>query len=208
MKVLSRYKDAFLIGILIIFHIIGLVLMISDPSNAELSYLNLALCAVIVLIAEGINLKSLGFFALVFAGGIFIEWIGVETGYLFGDYDYGAALGAKIDGIPYVMGFNWYCIVLAGSAIFSKWKIHWILKAILAGIACTALDVLIEPVAIHLDYWDWNTPEIPIFNYVCWWIFTALFAAIYFRFSKNRNKPAMALYGIWVVFFTVLNLTQ
>lgn len=200
-------KDQVLTGILIIFHCIGLVLMHTVEDGAKLSYFNLMVCAVILFIAEGITRKNLLVLLIIFVGGIAIEWIGVHTGILFGNYGYGEALGWKIDGIPLIIGLNWFNIVLASTAIIGRLPIPLALKAIGAGLLAMGLDILIEPVAIKLDYWSWGGGEIPIFNYVCWFAFSTIFAALYLKFKTGKNFPAKALFIIWALFFIILNFT-
>lgn len=194
-----------LIGILILFHAIGIGIMLLYPEGAQLSYLNLLLAGSILFLSESNYLKTTVTFLIILIGGFAIEYIGVHSGVLFGNYGYGAALGPKLGDIPLVIGVNWFCIVLASSAQLYSLRMNIFFKAILAGILCTGLDILIEPVAIKLDFWDWENGVIPVWNYVCWFGFSALFAFVYFKLGTSKNKPAQSLYLIWVLFFTILN---
>ncbi|MDG1333630.1 MAG: carotenoid biosynthesis protein [Crocinitomicaceae bacterium] len=194
-----------IIGILILFHAIGVGIMLLYPEGAKLSYLNLILAAFLLFLSEKNYIRTAGTFVIILAGGFLVEYIGVHTGLLFGNYEYGAALGPKIGEIPLVIGVNWFCIVVASSALLYSFRINIVLKAILAGALCTGMDFLIEPVAIKLDFWDWENGVIPIWNYVCWFGFSTFFSFIYYSLGKSRNKPAQALYFIWVLFFSILN---
>ena len=40
------------------------------------------------------------------------EAIGVNTGLLFGTYEYGANLGFKIFGVPLIIGVNWTVLII------------------------------------------------------------------------------------------------
>lgn len=194
-----------LIGILVLFHSIGVGIMLLYPEGAALSYLNLLLAGTILFLSESNYLKTTATFLVILIGGFLIEYIGVHTGVLFGNYNYGAALGPKIGDIPLVIGVNWFCIVLASSAQLYSLRMNIVLKAILAGVLCTGLDFLIEPVAMKLDFWNWENGMIPMWNYVCWFGFASFFSFMYFKFGTSRNKPAQSLYLIWVVFFSILN---
>ncbi|MFK7787003.1 MAG: carotenoid biosynthesis protein [Crocinitomicaceae bacterium] len=194
-----------IVGILIIFHAIGVGIMLLYPEGAKLSYLNLILAAFLLFISEKNYIRTAGTFLVIFIGGIVVEYIGVHTGLLFGNYEYGAALGPKIGDIPFVIGVNWFCIVVASSALLYSIKMNIVLKSILAGALCTGMDFIIEPVAIKLDFWDWENGIIPIWNYVCWFGFASFFSFVYFSLAKARNKPAQSLYFIWVLFFSILN---
>lgn len=194
-----------IIGILILFHAIGVGIMLLYPEGAELSYLNLILAATLLFLSEKNYIRSAGTLIIILAGGFAVEYIGVHTGLLFGNYEYGAALGPKIGEIPLVIGVNWFCIVVASSALLYSFRINMALKAILAGALCTGLDFLIEPVAMKLDFWDWENGVIPIWNYVCWFGFASFFSFVYFSLAKAKNKPAQSLYFIWILFFSILN---
>lgn len=194
-----------IIGILILFHAIGVGIMLLYPEGAKLSYLNLILAAFLLFISEKNYIRTAGTFIIILIGGFVVEYIGVHTGLLFGNYEYGAGLGPKIGEIPIVIGVNWFCIVVSSGALLYSLRINIILKAILAGALCTGMDFLIEPVAIKLDFWDWENGVIPVWNYVCWFGFSSFFSFIYFSLGKSRNKPAQSLYFIWVLFFSILN---
>jgi putative membrane protein len=67
----------------------------------------------------------------------------------------------------------------------------------------TAMDILIEPVAIELNYWHWDAVAVPIENYLAWFVLSALFARL--TASGDARNPL----SIWVivvlsVFFFVL----
>ena len=201
----SKRRIQLIIGVLILFHAIGVGIILLYPEGAKLSYLNLILTAFLLFLSEKNYIRTTGTLIIILAGGFVVEYIGVHTGVLFGNYEYGAALGPKIGGIPLVIGVNWFCIVVASGSLLYSLRINSVLKAILAGALCTGMDFLIEPVAMKLDFWNWENGIIPIWNYVCWFGFASFFSFIYFRLGKSKNKPAQSLYFIWVLFFSILN---
>ena len=186
------------IAILVLFHVIGTGIMLFYPEGAKLSYLNLLLAGSLLFLSESNYLKTSITLFIILIGGFVIEYIGVHTGLLFGNYTYGAALGPKIGEIPLVIGVNWFCIVLASSSLLFSLRVNSVIKAILAGALCTGLDFLIEPVAIKLDL-------IPVWNYICWFGFSSFFSFIYLSLTKSKNRPAQSLYLIWILFFSILN---
>ena len=201
----TQKRVRMIVGILALFHAIGVGIMIFYPEGAKLSYMNLILAGFLLFLSEKNYLKTTAIFFIILIGGFAIEYIGVHTGLLFGNYEYGANLGPKIGEIPLVIGVNWFCIVLASCALLFPLKINLILKAILAGVLCTFMDFLIEPVAMKLDFWDWENGVIPVWNYICWFGFASFFSLVYFKLGKSRNKPAQSLYFIWILFFSILN---
>lgn len=202
-----KYSTLFL-PILIIFHIIGLVLFLMPNRVEGLSGLNMLLCSTLVFLASDNYRKEAFLLLFIFIGGFLVEYIGVNTGLLFGNYEYGNELGWTIGGVPYVLGLNWYCIVAASAHLIWKFlpQLPLILKSLLVGLACTLMDFLIEPVAMHYDFWDWSGGVIPFNNYLCWFIFSAIFAFVYLKFVQKINHTAIHLYIIWFIFFILLNI--
>ena len=205
-----RHKSKFLIAILLIFYTVGTVGLTLDTFRDQflpLSFFNLLLSFVILLIARFEHSKKFYFFLLfAFLIGMTAEWIGVHTGLLFGDYAYGENLGVKIGEVPLIIGINWAMLVIISASLAETLVFAWYIKAFIASVFMLFLDFLIEPVAIVSDYWTWNG-EIPLSNYVTWFLVTLLLQGIYFRFKlAETNKVAIALYGIQVLFFTILNL--
>lgn len=189
---------------LLVFHIIGFGLFVADPENAALSWLNILLCGVVVLLCEGNGSGKWRTFAVIALTGFVIELIGTQTSWLFGNYYYGQSLGLKLLGVPLVIGVNWYAIVLASSNAIRLVPMPKILQALLAGLLATMMDMIIEPAAIRYDFWDWRTGSIPVYNYVCWFVFSALFSYFYLWRSTRLNVTAFALFVIWGLFFSAL----
>ncbi|MFT4601164.1 MAG: putative membrane protein [Arenicella sp.] len=190
--------------ILIVFHAVGIGLFLYLDTAPELSYLTILGSALMVLIAEQNRRKSLLIFLVIFIVGYVIELIGVQTGYLFGQYEYETAMGPLLKGTPIFMGATWYATV-SGAANISRFvKSPMYSQAILAGLLTVLMDVLIEQVAVSYGLWQWVGGEIPLYNYVCWFVFGTLFAFIYLKFTENKNKVAFQLFWIWIAFFSIL----
>ena len=90
------------IFIIILFHIIGLIGFIWAPELfKKLSPVNLLLSAVLILFtSKQTHIKFYGSMIAIAFLGFFIEVIGVKTGFIFGSYYYGAAMGIKILAVP------------------------------------------------------------------------------------------------------------
>ena len=194
--------------ILVIFHTIGIGLFLYPDRPVGLSGLNILLCTTLVFLSSKDYQRELLALLTISLGGFSIEAVGINTGLLFGTYSYGNELGWEFMGVSLVMGFNWYCVVALGSHVMR----HWLpgrslfLQAFLAGLVAMGLDFLIEPVAMHYDFWDWEGGIVPLFNYICWWIFATIFATGYLSVVPSTNKTALSLLGIWVIFFGLLNI--
>lgn len=192
--------------ILFVFHFFGIVLFAYNPQNAQLSFLTVGICALLILLHEKSGLSKLVYITIILFGYI-IEVIGVNTTYLFGSYTYGTSLGVKFLNVPPLIGLNWLIIIISGASIariLLKKRPVWQI-AIISAFICTFLDLIIEPVAIKFNFWQWENGRIPVYNYLCWIIFSFIFSFIYLREKVNVNKIGVYTYGVWIAFFSLLN---
>jgi putative membrane protein len=207
---LNSYKDFVLIAVLLIFYSVGTFGILNIEQRdyfLGLTPLNLLLSFVILVIASTQkDQKFLFFLLLCFATGLIVEWIGVNTGWLFGNYYYGNNLGYKLGGVPILIGINWALLVVCSSSLIFKLPLSNFYKAITAAILMTGLDFLMEPVAIKSDFWFWIGKDIPLFNYICWFLISFVLQMINFYYKiANSNKVHNALFIILVLFFATLN---
>lgn len=193
-------------AVLVIFHIVGFALFMTDPSAARLSYINLLLCGALVFLGESKLTKILPVFCIIFVAGFVLELAGTKTGYLFGDYTYGKALGRTWYGVPLIIGLNWFAIVVSACNVSRRFNASLAVRSIIAGILATLLDFLIEPVAVRFGFWHWRSNDIPVYNYVCWLVFSAAFSYLYLNYTSGKNATAFYLFFIWMVFFISLNI--
>lgn len=211
LRITNRYKDAILISILVIFYTVGIFGLANDntrDSFLPLSFMNLLLSSAILIISrKTIKNYFILFLVLAFLVGMTAEWIGIHTGYLFGDYYYGENLGVKFDGVPLIIGINWGILTVCScnfTSLFIK-KSLW-LSSFVSALLMMLLDVLIEPVAVTSDYWHWDSLHIPMYNYFCWFAVALPLHFLYFRWKLNeQNKVTIALFGVMVLFFSILN---
>lgn len=209
-EILIKNKSIFLILFLVIFYSVGTTGLLLPEYREQflgLSFLNLILSFVAVLLARRKDHQKFHLFLfLAFMVGMIVELVGTKTGLLFGNYSYGANLGPKLSGVPLVIGFNWGILVVTSASIINPIRSTILIKSILAAALMTFLDVLMEPVAIQSDYWTW-VGEIPLFNYICWFIISLPLHYIYFRTNLvESNKVYNALFLILLTFFIILNL--
>jgi putative membrane protein len=159
------------------------------------------------------------FVGLCYVTGYTVEWIGVNTGYLFGEYNYGSPMGWQLGNIPLMIGVQWFVTIWSLGHLT-----NWFAKickievsatftgragfVIFAALLTTAFDVILEPAAINLGYWQWQTGnQVPLFNYVCWFC-VSCFLFIPFISKKelhsNLHPFAIALAFIQLLFFLIM----
>ena len=69
------------------------------------------------------------------------------------------------------------------------------------------LDLLIEPVAIRYDFWQWAGSDIPLRNYLSWYLISFFLHVIFQKLDFSKNNPlAIKLLIIEMAFFVSLNL--
>jgi putative membrane protein len=208
MKVkLSRFQWAALV--VVITHLVGVAGFLS-PFKAYfilITPLHL-LISTALLIANQAERNTHFIIAAVVAYlvGFWIEVAGINTGLIFGEYAYDSALGLKLFDTPLMIGVNWMMLILSIGAVFSRLNANWLFKAFISAMAMTALDYLIEPVAIVYDFWHWKTDSIPLQNYLAWLITSFVLFAVYFRLRFQKENPlAVVVLAMQIVFFGLLN---
>ena len=80
----------------------------------------------------------------IVVAGFVIELIGVHTGLLFGDYQYGSILGYRLWGVPITIGLTWFIVTLSAWHIVSYGSLKTIYKFLLAGTLVVMFDLLLE----------------------------------------------------------------
>ena len=202
----------FAIVFLIIIYAVGIVGIgiFNNQQIISLTPLNLMISlGIIIGFHEGSWKKLIAIIFICFTLGLLVEMLGVQTGMVFGQYEYGPVLGPKILNTPIMIGVNWAMLIYSiGSTVnlfFPTWK-FWF-KAIYGAISMVILDYFIEPVAIVLNFWNWSETVVPIQNYIAWGVISFLLFLIFFRsFEKESNKVAYALFILQCLFFGILNL--
>ena len=133
--------------------------------------------------------------------------MGVKTGLLFGHYTYGNTLGWKLLDVPLAIGLNWVVLVYCAGMLAKKLTKSLHVAALLGALIMTLIDLLIEPVAITYDFWQWKGSEIPMTNYMGWFVLSLGLQYLFNFLAPRSNNPlAIKLLFILAGFFAVLNL--
>ena len=152
--------------------------------------------------------KKVIFLLLTFVWGILSEIIGVNTGLIFGSYEYGNTLGFQIMNVPILIGINWVITTLICGTIANQLKAPAPLKILIAISLMLILDIFIEPVAPKIDMWSFNhdNGSAPLLNYITWAL-VALPLQSYLIFHKLKFSAYLSsnLYVSQLLFFIALN---
>jgi putative membrane protein len=155
------------------------------------------------------------FVTAIFA--LFIESVGVKTGWPFGTYEYDPSLGHTIAGVPYVVPFAWvmmaHPVLIAARRVAGNWVFLY------GGYALAAWDLFLDPQMVSAGRWTWTfdgphvpfQPEIPLSNTFGWLLSgMALIAILHQVLPRDRRKSsasfgAVDLWLTWTFFGGVVS---
>lgn len=203
----------FAVGLMLAMHFFGWLGMsweVSRPFFVVLTPLNLIVSAYFLTYFQATTEKPRFwcFFGLTAGLGYLVEVLGVQTGLIFGEYDYGQVLGWKLFGVPPLIGLNWAVLVVLCGTFIARLPLSNVPKSLLTAAVLMLLDVLIEPVAVHFGWWTWTTSEVPLQNYLAWFLIAFGLAQLFFRGGFPPKNPFAPFLLIGQVFFFVaLNLS-
>ena len=209
---LSNNKSGLWIGVLIVLYCVGILGITINifPWFIYLTPVNL-LVSTFIIIAFHQEWKRdfIAFVIVSYSLGFSIEYFGVNTGLIFGTYTYGDVLGPKIGDTPLMIGVNWLMLSYSAGITINHLlgDKNFIIKSIFGAGILVLLDLLIEPVAIHYNFWTWEEVSVPFKNYIAWFVI-AFTIQLFFNLvaGKSKNKVAVALLVLQFAFFGFLCL--
>jgi len=202
----NRYNIA--IFLMFFFNIIGSCALFSPllkPTILLFTPFNLLFVFLLFYWANNdFSLVFIKLLAFVFALGLVVEIIGVNYKFVFGEYFYGETLGYKALGAPLIIGINWLNLSLACFGIASYLFKPKYLIILMSSFFMVLSDYLIEPIAGLLDFWYWSETEVPIKNYIAWFLISILMGLILSQYKfKLSFKLCMALLFSQLIFFII-----
>ncbi len=205
-------KSWLYIGVLIVLYCVGILGITINifPAFIYLTPINLLVSTIIILsFHQEWGRDFILFTIITYLLGFSIEYLGVNTGLIFGVYTYGDVLGPKVGDTPLMIGVNWLMLSYAAGITVNHvlGDKNFILKSIVGASILVTLDFLIEPVAIKYNFWSWEDVTIPLKNYIAWFLI-AFTIQLFFNLvaGKSRNKVAIALLILQFFFFGFLCL--
>lgn len=185
----------------------------------------LALCTVHAAATKGWK-KTLGFSVISFFISWFVEFIGCNYGWWFGDYEYTDVLGYSIGNVPLMVVVSWDVVIYPSLLLVDElmkerdsaqgntlWRIA--LASGATALVTTAWDLTTDPVAIKERFWKWDyggayLPEVdggvPFSNF--WgWIGAVFIISFLYRFLFTRVtevSPARSPLLFAAAFYTSL----
>lgn len=134
--------------------------------------------------------------------GFMAEFVGVNTGQLFGSYHYGRTLGWQYEGVPPLIGLNWLMITYMSGMLARYLPGPPLLRLLAGALLMLAMDVCLEPLAHHFDFWHWSANIIPLRNFRDWFILACLLQYLFQRANFVKYNPLVPLvYLVQLLFF-------
>ena len=195
-KIYLREKPVIILLMLIFcFGILGHTIANLREVMLFLTPFTLIITSLVVFISffYRVNKNFYYWFFTTFVLTFILEAIGVKTGLVFGDYTYGTVLGPKIFSVPVIIGINWALIILGATIISASLTKNKFLLPLIAGLLSVTFDLVLEPVAIALDYWNWEGGIVPVQNYISWFVIGTL-SAVLFIFLKVKISDDVPKY--------------
>ncbi|MDE3235831.1 MAG: carotenoid biosynthesis protein [Bacteroidota bacterium] len=224
----QSFKNAIALSIALLFHISGFIGIVFTPYKEwfiQHTPLNLLLMFLLLLFTQKKYNKPFFVFAVAcFITGLIAEMIGVNTGWLFGNYAYGEVMGIQWLGVPLLIGINWFVVVFCSGSIMFQLQTFIENKYAASGLQlspavkraslvidsallATFFDFIMEPVAMRLGFWQWKNAFVPLYNYVCWFAISALLLWLFGRLSfDKKNYFSIHLLIIQLLFFLALRI--
>jgi putative membrane protein len=197
------------IAILAIFHLVGIIGFSTKWRSLFLLLTPFHLLLVfgyLTVFQQKIDKRFLTMMFVVVFSSYLIELLGVQTGMIFGSYQYGEALGFKIGGTPFLIGVLWFVLVYSIRSQLIGLKIHWFLKGAVGAAMMLLIDLFIEPVAIELGFWSWENNAIPVKNYLAWFTISLIYFILFSKPAIPKNRLAPYVYWMQLGFFVVINI--
>ena len=164
-------------------------------------------CVVLLLYHTDWRLSFYFYILIAVLGGYLIEVAGVHTSLIFGHYAYNGGLGYQVWGVPPVIGINWLTLSYCCGSVCNRLPIPVYGKVIAAATLMVCLDVFIEPVAVHLNFWTWFGYPVPLQNYIGWWVVSMLLFSLWYALPfQKENRLAKWVLALQFLFFVGHNL--
>lgn len=149
-------------GVFCFVYPFALLLLSLDLMPFGMEWMSSLLLAMLGLAAAGwlwlnFGLRGATFGAVIFALGVGLEYVGVNTGIPFGRYRYtGVLVPGLPGGVPLAIGFAWLFIIVGGY-FTARWAsegrkdvLNHVPTYVGGAVLAVGLDLLLEPVACHV----------------------------------------------------------
>jgi uncharacterized membrane protein len=157
----------------------------SGPGRDAVTWTIVVLGASLSVLHAGLSRGArvaVGLFGLVSLTAVAVEALGLATGFPYGRYEYGDALGPTALGVPFLVPLAWLMMAWPSWVLADRLtrRVADPRKAVVrVGVAAAVFagwDVVLDPQMVQAGYWTWAHPEpglpgiptVPLTNLAGW----------------------------------------
>ncbi|SDW85362.1 carotenoid biosynthesis protein [Paenibacillus sp. PDC88] len=151
---------------------------------------------------------------LMWLGGMGVEWLGVHSGWPFGEYSYSFLFGFHVFSVPFTLGFAWIAVV--GNAALLSGGGHGVrgrlIRALKVGTWALVMDLVLDPVMHQREFWSWEGVGgfygVPWTNFASWFIMGAILSLLLppIDYNPSLQRRGKLLYQMFILLFGLLAL--
>lgn len=199
-------------GLALLVYVMGSIHILDNQSReAALSHTPLVLLintAILLFFAQTrLFGKTLVIFTFITVSSFIIEAIGVNTGFIFGNYLYGENFGIKIFSTPLLIGINWLFLVYACASVARQITGNKGLQPILAALLMVGYDSILEWAAPKMGLWTWHDSHPPFQNFLSWFIIALFYQWLLKKYNiETQNRMAAPLLILQISLFILVIL--
>ena len=203
-------KEQWILLIFLILYVVGLFGQLTSYKEGLLQYTPMVLLITIGGTLLSVNwskpTKNWLLAGIAIATCCFlIEMIGVNTGVIFGEYEYLDNLGFKLWNTPLLIGGNWLLLTIGSYALIQSVVKKEAVRIVLAALVMVLVDVLIEGVAPAMRMWSFDGYP-PMQNFVAWFIVSLIVLYFWGKLKVASNVVTRNVIYILIVFFGGINV--
>ncbi len=143
---------------------------------------------------------------IVFALSYAVELLKVHVFFVEDVFFFGDSFGPVLLNIPLMIGLCWVALLYICAAMAERLNANAVVKVLAGAGLVLIFDIVLELVAHKLDLWYW-TWELPIWNYVVWFVAALGMLSIMKAFGvRIENKLATTMYVSLIIFLLFLHV--
>lgn len=130
--------------------------------------------------------------------GFTAELIGSHTGVPFGDYTYAPTLGARLWGVPLLIGLGWLMMAWPAALVARRLTRGPASRIVVGAWALASWDLFLDPQMVDAGHWTWSDPNphlpgvdtVPVSNLLGWVLVAVAVSALLQRaLDAHPRRP-------------------